>query len=507
MLGALFAILGFLISPWGIMCILLGLVSFIGMPIVSTATQFKGPANFFLKMATFPIKRAAIVISEHNDALMKQMKFSGLGVEMITIDDEEKAFEDPDNALHHFLGIPFAFADEEHGVLFDPRHAAAGMRKRMKNKLNESSYLATEKEWEEWGVSKWMPGVFEMPKKYELVDLSAVQELIDGGERSEFAKRVEELYKHSRDPFDDGTPAMKYLYPIIAIAVTFGGVWFMVSQFGIPSVGGGGADSTVGYGQNLLWLAALAPALKQVNWRRVVPVLLGVLIPVGLVGALVVLFNVVLAVAVVVCFLLGFLLMPLFTVIGQPSKLIAGGLSKLYFKLGFFGFRQPVLTWTQSKYVLKEYDQLETTDNIVWYDLFGHTVGVSYEPGEASWDGEPISTDTLEGHRINEENEVTDTELPSKYDRSEDLGRDGYGAYLPTRLQKDKYYVHSAMVLERFKNSANGEKSLKKLLEAKEMHGSGSDGIDDEVVFKTTLVSGIVGLLAGISIFIVPAFL
>ena len=51
------------------------------------------------------------------------------------------------------------------------------------------------------------------------------------------------------------------------------------------------------------------------------------------------------------------------------------------------------------------------------------------------------------------------------------------------------------------------EKSLKKLLEAKEVHGSGSDGIDDMVVFKATAVSGFIGLLAGVGLFVVPAFL
>lgn len=503
-LAILFGVLSFLISPFGIMTLLIGVLAFIGLPMISTATSFKAPANFFLKLATFPLNRVAIVISEHNDALMKQMKYDGLGFETINIDDETKVFEDPDNALHHFLGIPFALADEEHGVLFDPRHAATGMRKRMKNSRNEATYLATEEEWGEWGIGKWMPGVFELPKKHELVDLSAVQELIDGGERSEFAERVEELYKHSRAPFDSGTPAMKFLYPILALAITFGGVWFMVSQFGLPFANSGPQpDSTVGYGALLTLLVSSAGLSK----KKIGGIALGILIPVGIIAALYVVFNLVLAVAVTVAFLLGFLLLPFLTVLSKPSKLLSGLLSKLYFKLGFFGFRQPVITWTQSKYVVKEWDELDHTDDVTWYDLWGHTIGFSYEPDESSWDAEPVPHAEIENQQPVADGGTRKSNLPPKFVRSSQMKRDTYGAYLPKRVRDDSYYIHTGIALERFNNSANGEKSLKKLLEAKEIHGSGSDGIDDTMVFKATLVSGIIGLLAGVGIFVVPAFL
>lgn len=263
-LGIIFGVLGFLISPFGLMAVLLGLIGFICLPLISTVSNFKQPANAFLKMATFPIKRAAVVVSEHNDGMFKTMEFSGLGVEIITIDGEEKAFEDPDNSLHYFLGIPFALADEEHGVLFDPRHAAAGQRKRDKTKREEHVYLATQDEYESFEIAKWMPGVFAFPRKHELVDLSAVQELVDGSERAEFAKRVEELYQHSREPFGDGTSATKYLYPVLAFAITFGGIWFMVSQFGLPSIGGGPTE-TVGYGAFLLLWGSTGSKLTEDN--------------------------------------------------------------------------------------------------------------------------------------------------------------------------------------------------------------------------------------------------
>jgi len=505
-LQLLFAILNFIMSTWGVMCLLIGAVLFIMIPMVSTVSRIKGPANFFLRLATFPLKRAAVVISEHNDALFKTMRFDGLGVEMITIDGEPKAFEDPDNALHHFLGIPFALADEEHGVLFDTRHAAAGMRKRALNQKNESMFLATEDEWERFDVSKWIPGVFQFPRKHELVDLSAVQELVDGGERSEYAKRVEEMYQHSQDPFGSGTPAMKYLYPIIAIAITFGGTWFMASQIGLPNTG---ASSSVSF--DMLTLLVSAGGIPTAKLREDGPFYIGLFLlvatPLATVGALYYFFGPILTLAAVVTTVLGFLILPALTFMSQPSQALAGVFSKLYFKLGFFGFRKPVVDWTPTKYVVREYDQLDTTKNVEWYDLWGHTVGFTFEPEEDSWGAEVMKHGEIENSQpAADGGEISDTHLPNKYVRS-DMKRDTYGGFLPKRVRDDHYYLHSGIVLERFNNSADGEKALKKLLEAKEIHGGGNDGIDDSVVFKTSVVTGLIGLVAGIGIFILPAFL
>jgi hypothetical protein len=278
----------------------------------------------------------------------------------------------------------------------------------------------------------------------------------------------------------------------------------MVSQFGLPFANSGPQpDTTVGYGSLLVLLASTARMSK----KKIGGILAGILIPVGIIGALYVVFNIVLAVAVTVSFLIGFLLLPLLTVLSKPSKMLSGLLSKLYFKLGFFGFRQSVITWTQSKYVVKEWDELNHTDDVTWYDLWGHTIGFSYEPDGSSWDAEPVPHAEIENQQPVADGGTRKSNLPPKFVRSSQMKRDTYGAYLPKRVRDDSYYIHTGIALERFNNSANGEKSLKKLLEAKEVHGSGSDGIDDMVVFKATAVSGFIGLLAGVGLFVVPAFL
>lgn len=532
-LQIILAIVGLLFSVSGITALGLGLIAFLGLPVISMISRWKGFAGFFLKLAAFPLSRAAVVVSEHNDAMLKQMQFLNLGVEKITIDGDVKLFEDPDNSLHHWLGIPFALADEEHGVLFDPRHAAAGLKKKLLDDRGDGEYLATTDEWDEYGVSKWKPAVFEFPKKHQIVNLSMVQELIDGGERSEYAERVEELYKHSRDPFGSGTSALTFLYPILGFAIPFGGIWFMSSQFGVGG-GGGGAGSSVSFSLAALLLTplgmgvvdrakgllpggsgdgdkdgpSLTERLKAVDWQGVVSATLLIGIPLLLVFVLISVLGVVNGIAFLVVFGIGFLLMPLITVLGKPSAAIGGGLSKLYFRLGFLGYRQPVIEWTPEKYQLREYDSMDVDESdVTFYNLFGSLVGFSFAPEQRSWGAEYQSHEMLEAEKpVTDGGATLESNLPGTAVQT-NIKRGTYGGYLPKRLRDDHYYIHTGIFLNRFSNSAIGQKSLRKLLEAKDEHGASNTGIADETVFKTTAVAGLFGALLGIGIFILPALL
>lgn len=513
-----FAVLNFLMSTWGLMTLLLGFVTFFMLPMLSAITSFKVFTKLFLGLATFPLRRAAFVISESNEAYFKTLSLE-LGMLSTELDGETKLVEDPAQRLHHWLGIRFGLVWEENGVMFDPTDAAAGMRKRLLDEKDEGYFLATQDEWDEFGVSKWLPAVFEMPTKYEIVDLSAVKELIDGGERGEYAERVEEYYKNSRDPFGSGTPLAKFLYPVLGFCIPFFGTWFMASQFG----GFSGPTSSVSFG--VLWLLVSlnglgAERVKAINWKRVVAGGLLILTPLASIAAIAYLFNPVLALSATLVFAFGLLIMPLFTIIAQASSMLAGALSKLYFKLGFLGFRRPVFVWTPAKYVVREYDALDSKqqDSITWYDMFGKVVGFSYEPEPESWGPKHMPHSEIEAEaKPKRDNNFTtdggttsdrrDTNLPPKYVRSEQVKRDDMGGYLPKRVKDNRYYLHTGRVLQTFKNTAVGKKSLERLLEAKQKHGDAGDGLDDSTVFKTTLVAGFLGAVSGIGIFIIPSLL
>ncbi|MGK7371319.1 MAG: hypothetical protein ACNS64_14000 [Candidatus Halalkalibacterium sp. M3_1C_030] len=503
MIGIILGILSFLISPFGLMSIGIGLVAFLLMPVLSLVTPFGIFARFMMRLATFPLKRAAIVISEHNDAYYKSMTFDGLGFETINIDGETKVFEDPDDSLHYFLGIPFALANEEHGVLFDPRHAAMGKRKQEYDDRGEGEFLATEDEWQTFDVSLWKPGVFEFPKVHELVDLSNVKHLIDGGERSEFAERVETLYEHSRDPFDDGSSATKYLYPIIAFAAIFGGIWFMASQFGAPS-----ATDSVSFGA--LFLLFSLSSIRKISWGSVIAAIVLIAMPLAIIYVLFVVIGLGTLLGILVGFTIGFLIFPMLTFLGQASSIIGGALSKLYLKLGMLGYRKPVIKWTPRKYELVEYRYLDHTDDVEWYSLFGSLVGFTFEPDESSWGPEVEPHANLEAQQVSTDGgTVVDSNLPANYVRANEIGKqtDTYGGFVPKRLKDDHYYINTQIALNRFVGSANGEKSLRKLLEAKETHGDSNSGLDESMVFKTTAVSGLLGAVLGLGIFVLPALL
>lgn len=574
MMELLFTFIGVLLSPPGIVMLGGGLVAFLGLPMIPKITgRFHGINRLYLYLATASVSRAAVVISEHNDAYFKPMKFDARGVEKITLDGQTKDFEDPDGALHTWLGVPFALADEVHGVLFDPRHAALGQRKHDLRERGDDEYYATNREWNEWDVSKWVPGVFEMPAKHEIVDLSKVREIIDGGERAEYPRRVEALYQNSREPFMSSMAAMKFLMPAIAFVVTFGGIWLVVTKLG---GGSGGPDTTVEYGASIALLLIgldnirdLVSKLRkkiygsdtqaedqeevvvneaenvefedleletgdesdeeftdaglesdsdgvdggspddddgrrEIDWQRLAILFAGTVLcalPVIAFIASSLVLGVSVTMILVVIFVLGFISVPTAARLSKPIYPLATAFSRLFFTLGFLGYRKPVFEWTPRRYRVVEYDELETTDDVCWYGLFNSIVGFTYTPGEQSWGAEWMDQDEIENRKPVTDGGEDDSNIPSRWVPAPSLQRDTYGALVPRRLKRSKHYLHSGIALARFKNSATGGKSLSRLLEAKEQ-GENSLGISDKVLLYATCAGAFLGVVLGALIFL-----
>lgn len=496
------------LSPLGMVLFGFGLIAFFALPVVPKATGVCHWINrIYLYLATAPIKRAAFVISEHNDAVFKTMKFDARGVEKIALNRQTKDFEDPDGALHTWMGVPFALADEVHGILFDPRHAALGQRKSDLRERDEDEYYATTDEWNKWDITRWKPGVFEMPKKHEIVDLSKIRELAQGGERAEYPGRVEKLYQNSRMPFSSALSAMKLLMPAVAFVICFGGLWIIVTRLGAGSGGG----STVGYGSFLAFLLTLQGSNR--DWREVATLLVLGLLPLASIVVLTLLFGPVLAFIMSVIFGMGFWFLPFIATIFRPITPLANAFSKFFFTLGFLGYQKPVFEWTPRKYVIREYDELDTTEDVCWYGLFGSLVGFTYAPGKESWGAEYLEHDEIEGRKPATSDSGTgiaatdggvpevDTNLPSQYVPVPSMRRDTYGAFVPKRLRRTKYYLHSGIATGRFNNSASGDKSLRRLLEAKEQ-GENSLGVSDKVLLYATCAGGLLGVVAGVMVFL-----
>ncbi|MGK7295766.1 MAG: hypothetical protein ACNS61_08070, partial [Candidatus Wenzhouxiangella sp. M2_3B_020] len=401
---------------------------------------------------------------------------------------------------------PFALADEVHGVLFDPRHAALGSKKAEADERGEFTAEATPSEWQEFNVHEWKRGVFEMPTRHELVNLSGIRKLVDGGERSEYPKRVEELYRISRTPFQSGASAARLVMIILALIAPFGLVWFIASQ-GSTATGG----STVGFGGTILLfgltasglLDGLRDVIEDIDWRHFAA-FMAVVLPLPSIFVLLALFvSPVTAVFAYLALGAGFWALPMFTVIARAVDRLAVGYARFLMKLGLLGYRKPVLEWTPEKYQLREYTKLDGEENVKWYSLQGSLFGFTFAPDPSSWGAETISTDEIDARKeaVSDGGSPSGSNIPAGHVRAPEMRRaTNYAAFLPKRTKPDAYYLNTGISLARFKDSATGEKSLNRLLWAKQKYGDDS-GMGDKTIALLMVVCGVVSLLAGIGVF------
>lgn len=494
----LFAFLQFMLSGLGFFFLMLGFVAFIISPIFFRIFGVgKGVAHFPLWLVARLMNRCAIVVSEHNDILLKRMTFDDLGVETIRFGDERKEFEDPDGALHTWKGATLALADEVSGVLFDPRHAALGARKHEADERSEGKVFATESEWEQEGISEWVKGVFEMPTDFELVDLSDVRHLVDGGERSEYPKRVEELYKNSRQPFASGTPATKFMWPILGFLGTFGGIWLIVDQL----ASGDGADRTIGWA--ILWLLISLQPLRDVDWKHLAKVAIPTLLLSVLVILLYAVLGLVFATIALFTFALGFFLLPIIALASKKSKLISLALARFLLIIGFLGYDRPVFKWTPRGYEIVEHRELGDTETVTWYNLGNSLIGFTFEPTEDSWGPEVMRHSEVEDKQMRAlADGGEETNIPTGYVPMNMGHRGSVGAFGPKRVRHGNYYLHSGIALARFEDSARGEKSMKRLTWAKEQYGEDDFAVSDKAVLYMTGGAMLIGIVLGTLVFL-----
>lgn len=498
----LFAFLAFAISPPGLFVWGIGLLTFLGLPIIGRVLRLNGPKVLFLWLAMWVCGRAAIVISEHNDLLFKSMDYVDLGVERMSFGDDDKDFEDPATALHHWMGFPFAFADEASGVLFDPRHAAIGARKAEFDQRDIGALRASEQSWETFGVDEWVPGVFELHgDRHELVDLSNVRELIDGGERAEYPTRVEKLYKLSREPFTSAREQLKLFIPVIAFLLPLILFWQIG---GDASAGGGGSVVSFNSGVAILLISGVSARQfgKALGLGVLVAGVLGILV------AIAAFVSPFVAAFVVIMFALGFLVLPSLTFLGKAIGPLGGGLARyVYLKIGLLGYDRPVWEWTPRSYRLREFADLENPDEVKWYGLCGSLVGFTFAPGADSFGPDVMGTDEIRSSVDAEDGNALATDgggsvIPDGYVAAPGILPDIYGGFVPESLDGSNLYLNVGVALGRMTDAATGEKSLKRLLQAKDKFGGGTFGVGDRAILYATLASLVVSTLMGVFLFV-----
>lgn len=478
----------------------LGLLGFFVLPVASSLTaNWKWPADLSGWLGMRSIGRAAFVLTEHDELLFKRMSFKDIGVERISFDDESKDFDDPAAALSHWKGFPFALADEVSGVLFDPRHSAVGAVKREYEQKDLAGITATKAGFKAFEVASWGPAVLELPSERTLVDLSGVRALLGGGERAEYPKRIEELYKLSREPMQDDRSSLRPLVPVAALIATVGAMYFISSQMGESASGG----TTIGWGSvGSLGVLALVGGGDR-DWKPVIRKLslacFALAPAIGLVGFL----GVIDAVLVTVAFAVGFVAIPALALfLGGISSRVGAAFTELFMRMQLLGYRRPVWEWTPTGYELREGAAMDSLGNVNWYRFKGELVGFTFDPDDA-FGSEEIGAENVEGYRgaVTDGGDPTAPAVPEGWQPAEALCRGPYGGMVPKQPDANKLYLRTSIAIKHLSDAAMGEKTLSRLLLAKEKFGSGRGGLSDKFILGATLGMAIFGFVASVLLF------
>jgi hypothetical protein len=506
--GVLAAIIGgvisLLLSAIGIMAVLAGLVLFLALPIIPRATGIgHWLTGLHLSLGTGMLKRMAVVVTDQGDLLLKRMRPTENGTEAITIDGEQKEFEylnGTGETTWLWRGVPFALAESVHGVLFDPRHALLGEQKTTAAKQNELVAKATEAETSRYdNLIGWCRGVFEIPRGYSLPDLGTVKHLMTGSERSEHPTIVDDYYSKSREPYDEGGSASRYILLILAAVGPFVALAVTADQFG-----GGGGGTVVGPGA-LLWLliTGLSAGDGGPDWRELGKTAGLVVPPLVLIGLLWLtqgwLFTTVLLILVTV----GFLLIPFLSVLFRPSTGASQRLSRLLLKLGLLAYERPVWELTPTGYQLREFANLPETADVTWHGFLGGVAGFTFTPNEAAlWGSEWVEAGDIKTRLAETDGgKAVTSNIPKGHQPLPDKRRaDVYGMFVPDPLRRTVDYVWSGIALERFKHVATGEKSHNRLRQAKKEHGGVNQFSHKSFTIALTLLS-LSSTAAGVVVF------
>lgn len=524
-------ILAMLLTPFGMFAFAGGLLLFFMLPMVPRVLNiFHRLSHVHLWLGARMLKRAAVVIAEQGDLLLKRMSPNDVGTEEIEFADDTKEFEDPHQAKSNWMGISFAFGDEAHGILFSLRDAAIGRREKQAEESDELVIKATEQEKEMYEVFGWQKAVYEFKEGvHELVNLNHIRQLMTGSERGEHPQRVKTYYKNSRVPYQNGPSTARLILLLVALIAPFGACFFIWQQ--VTNSGGGGGSTIVGFmALGLASSGEITDRIKEwfnnTDWHYVAERTAAwmihttkvslVVLPLPLLfGALAYFGSPMFSLLLFIIMAMGFLFIPILVEILKISDGITQSLATMLIKMGLMAYRTPVFEETPRGYTIREYSQLEEVDenNVAWHPLLGREFGFTFSPSPEMWGteladkeelkattltdgGDPLADPSENGHRN------AKTNIPSGYSIIPEKQRAMYGSMVPARIIDNKYYLWTGVALHRFAHVATGQKTFKRLEKSKEEFGE-DDGMTDKSLITAMGVLGSLSLVAGIIVFFV----
>jgi len=490
LIGTLFALL---LSPFGMMALLLGFLSFFLLPIIPKATgRGHKLAHFYFWLGGLILKRGAIAVTEQGDLLLKRMSPTGTGTEKMSFNGSPKEFEDPYQEKAHWFGMPFGIANEKHGFFFNLRDAALGRRKKEHEESEGMIVKATGQESSMYEVRGWYRGVLEFPAKaVEMVNLNHVRQLVTGQEQAEDPQRVRTFYKHSRQPYLSSSTT-KFIMLDVAIVGPFAALWVLATQ--LDGATGGTSSVTVSS-------LALAFSVTQSHKRLAIKGLLSGLaddIPATIIGGLLLVFPPLVVTALSLLYVLGLLFIPVVMLLFRPITSFAEKNARLLTKFGLLGYRQPTILETPDGYTITEYDSVDRTAYEHKHTFLGRYVRFGFESLPELWDTELADPSELEQTMITDGGAKTN--LPARTSVIPERRRALMGAFVPSTIDSDKYYLWTDVALGRFKHVATGSKTQARLEDAKEEFGDNT-GLSDKTMVIAMSLLGTVSFGLGVFVF------
>jgi hypothetical protein len=483
-----------------------GFLAFHGSPVVeSLRSRSRTMSNLHLWLAMWCVNRAALVLRADGELDWKKLKYDDVGAERVGFGSVTKFFADPDDALSTWGGRPFAIADEIHGTLFTPVHAAVGQRVAEHRDRDELFARATDAEANGYGVVGWIRSVLAIPRRTQVVDLSAVRALATGSERGEHPEHVETFYINSRNPDGQQMSIIRLLLPFlwfVGLIVLF---WQIGTRTG-GGGGGGGGGTTIDYAAWVLATVAPAAWVRRRVGSLVVALLaiVALVVIVGLLGPLV-------AVASVIAFALGFTFVP-FLGLALGFLRIGGHLSRLFVRLGLLGYREPIFYYSADGYELVEAKRLPEDAAVHgWHVLANTRVGFAFDPELLEGTAEHVPVEQLQkwseefdvdelAEKVGEQTAVPQDHYRAPWVRS---GTADYAGYLPESPDREHVYLQSNIAGQRLDEAFEGDLTDDKHQAAKEEYGDGVfNQIGDRMLVGSMVASTLLATVFGWVVFL-----
>ena len=533
-----------LFGIWGIFFVLVGLLTPILLPLIPATIGYGHIlARFHLWLAAKLHGRMLWIVDEHDRLVLKRMKYDAeTENEVVKLDGERREFEDPDLSISHWMGVDMALGDGKQGVIFDPRHAALGARKLDAREQDEAAVPADPTTAKSHNIAYWYKGVVSFDRdKFELPRLSYVRQMFGGCERSIHPKIVKEFYRKSREPYKEDGSMLRLLIPIAALLIPFLSLWLIgdwmgsgESASGSGGGAGGGDSGENGTDVDLGWLLLLT--LPALPWRRWLASAWAIIKPIlavsiGL-GSIIALYwagftyaGIGPTIGATIAFVGGLAIFGLILLIAAASKIVGGGVSSLLFQLAFMAYHRPVFVWTPEEYKLVDWRRVSSDQRSdyppAWYRQYGRLMGFTFEPNPRCWSENIPNSDLkiLAGTELDKDLardggsdiavDIRDENIPAGYTGTDALRRAvdlqsgvSYSGYIPTEPSDEKYYVKFGVAMERLREAATGEKSLRGLLAAKEEYGGADSKASETYWLAATVGLALISFVAGIGIWI-----